>query len=92
MSKKVDQIDLIIYNSINYSDRENIMKHKFEIEKRELKLFGLLPILRYEHCGGRKVWRFLHLPIFKVRYLSKGLITKYYVLNVPVLQKVRKFL
>lgn len=60
--------------------------------QKEFKLFGMFPIFNCEYVGSCRIWRFLHLPVFKAQYLSKGLVTTYYVLNVPVLQKVRRFL
>lgn len=88
MSKKVDPIGLMVYLSADYDYEESAMRNK----QRKSGSLVLLPIFGCEQFDDRKVWRFLYVPIFTVRRISKGLITIYYVLNIPVLQKSQRFL
>ena len=56
----------------------------------KLNLFGFLPLYKRKQVGGRKVYKFLGLPVFKVRHMANGITTKYYVLGLPVLKINRK--
>lgn len=56
----------------------------------KLYLFGFLPLYERKQVGGRKVYKFLGLPVFKVRKMANGITTKYYVLGLPVLKISRK--
>ncbi len=56
----------------------------------KLNLFGFLPLYERKQVGGRKVYKFLGLPVFKVRKMANGITTKYYVLGLPVLKISRK--
>ena len=62
-------------NSNTYSN--NILK---------IKLFNFIPLFKYKQIGGRKVYKILGLPIFKMRKMANGITTKYYFLGIPVLK------
>lgn len=63
----------------------NIEKHSHSI-----KLFFFLPLCGWKQVGGRKTWNILGFPIFKRRRMENGIVTKYYVLGLPILKISRK--
>ena len=59
--------------------------------KNKVKYYFLgIPVVKSKHVGGRKVWKVLGLPIFKIRKMSNGITTKYYIFNIPVMKISRK--
>lgn len=72
------------------SKTSNKINHPFSLNKMKCKLFGFIPLYGYKHVGGRKVWKVLGLPVFKIRKMSNGITTKYYIFNIPVMKISRK--
>ena len=71
-----------IRTSFNLS---NLIKQN-NITKISVKLFNFIPLFKYKQIGGRKVYKILGLPIFKIRKIANGITTKYYFLGIPVLK------
>lgn len=63
----------------------NLIKQN-NITKISVKLFNFIPLFKYKQIGGRKVYKILGLPIFKIRKMANGITTKYYILGIPVLK------
>ena len=63
----------------------NLIKQN-NITKISVKLFNFIPLFKYKQIGGRKVYKILGLPIFKMRKMANGITTKYYFLGIPVLK------
>lgn len=74
------------------SIKEQTMYGTVEKHSKTIKLFCLIPIYGWKQRGGRKVWKILGLPIFKIRKMSNGITTKYYILGLPVMKVSRKTL
>lgn len=74
------------------SIKEQTMYGTVEKHSKIIKLFCLIPIYGWKQRGGRKVWKILGLPIFKIRKMSNGITTKYYILGLPVMKVSRKTL
>lgn len=78
-------------NLLNLTNKRKITMHNVvEKHSREIKLFCILPLYGWNKRGGKKVWKILGLPVFKIRKMANGITTKYYVLNIPVLKVSRK--
>ena len=74
------------------STKEQTMYGAVEKHSKTIKLFCLIPIYGWKQRGGRKVWKILGLPVFKIRKMSNGITTKYYILGLPVMKVSRKTL
>ncbi len=55
-----------------------------------IKLFGFIPIYQFVQCEGRKVYKILSLPIFKIRHFENRITTKYYLLGIPFIKVSKK--
>ncbi|MBR2137400.1 MAG: glycosyltransferase family 4 protein [Alphaproteobacteria bacterium] len=51
-----------------------------------VKLFNFLPLFGYKRIGGRRQWKIFGLPILKIRKMDDAIITKYYILGLPVVK------
>ena len=56
----------------------------------KISLFGFLPLYGHKKVCGREQWKFLGLPIFKIRKMSNGITTKYYILGLPMMKVSKK--
>lgn len=72
--------------SFNLSD---LIKQN-NITKISVKLFNFIPLFKYKQIGGRKVYKILGLPIFKIRKMANGITTKCYFLGIPILKVSKK--
>lgn len=63
-----------------------------EKHSRTIKLFFFLPIYGWKQRGGRKVWKILGIPVFKIRKMANGITTKYYLFGIPVMKVSRKLI
>lgn len=64
----------------------SILKINISTEKRKYTILGFIPLYSYKQIGGRKVWKILGLPIFKIRKINNTNIQKYYIFNCPILK------
>lgn len=69
---------------------QNLPSPSVKTETIKMKLFNFLPLLSYKHIGGRKQWKVLGAPIFKIRKMNNGITTKYYILGIPILKVSKK--
>lgn len=66
----------------------------FKIKKRQnsFKIYGVgnVPLFSYKRQGGKRVWKVLILPIFKIRHIHYGKTVKFYLFNLPFLKVAKK--
>ena len=62
-----------------------------DINKRKVKLFGLIPLYSWEKNELGKKWKILGLPVYKKKVNQNGNKIKYYFLGIPVFKIVRKY-
>ncbi len=67
-----------------------LLKIKKENEKMKYLLFGFIPIFSHKRRGQKRLYKLLGLPFFKIRKIHYGRTSKYYILNIPVLQISKK--
>ena len=65
---------------------ENIEKHS-----KKYKLFGWLLILSWKSTGNTKVWKFLGLPLLKIRKKDNDEAYKYYFCGIPVMKMKQRY-
>ncbi len=65
-------------------------KQKVDKNRISIKLLKCLPIFTYKNSGGKKVWKFFGLPLFKKRTTDGGKNIKFYVFGVNVMQYSKK--
>ncbi len=65
-------------------------KQKVDKNRISIKLLKCLPVFTYKNSGGKKVWKFFGLPLFKKRTTDGGKNIKFYVFGVNVLQYSKK--
>lgn len=82
-----DNTDLANFCAQNKVFDKNQFDDNAERHSSSIKLFGFLPLCRWNQHGGRETWSILGLPLFKKRRFEDGVITKYYILGLPVLVK-----
>lgn len=80
----ISKVKCLLFNFIP------LFKIRKEINNMKYVLFGFIPLYGHKHIGGREVWKVLGLPIFKIRKMSNGITTKYYMFNIPVMKISRK--
>lgn len=80
----ISKVKCLLFNIIP------LFKIRKEINNMKYILFGFIPLYGHKHIGGREVWKVLGLPIFKIRKMSNGITTKYYMFNIPVMKISRK--
>lgn len=56
------------------------------------KLFNCIPLITYRKCGGKKVWKFFGVPVWKIRKKSDNVTTKYYFCGIPLVKYSNKFI
>lgn len=78
-----NRTSLVLKDLYKFSD-------KIKAKKTVAKLFSFLPIYGYKQVGGRRQWKVLGLPIFKIRKMANGITTKYYIFGVSVLKVSKK--
>lgn len=101
---KILEKDAYIFEEYLSNNKQCTIERKFIIKlfniisvfkirnyKNKVKYYFLgIPVVKSKHVGGRKVWKVLGLPIFKIRKMSNGITTKYYIFNIPVMKISRK--
>ena len=65
-------------------------KQKVDKNRISIKLLKCLPVFTYKNSGGKKVWKFFGLPLFKKRTTDGGKNIKFYVFGVNVMQYSKK--
>ena len=101
---KILERDAYIFEEYLSNNKQCTIERKFIIKlfniisvfkirnyKNKVKYYFLgIPVVKSQHVGGRKVWKVLGLPVFKIRKMSNGITTKYYIFNIPVMKISRK--
>lgn len=55
-----------------------------------VKLFCFLPVYTRKQRGGRTVYKFCGIPVWKIRKMANNITTKYYFCGIPILKVSRK--
>lgn len=60
-------------------------------KKCTLKLFNFIPVLSYRRNNAYNIYKFFGIPVLKVKYLSNGITSKYYLFTiVPIFKKSKR--
>lgn len=75
------------YTNVKYSLFSFIplLKIYRRVNKVKYFLFDFIPLYKYRKVGGKRVWKVLGMPVFKIRKKASGTV-KYYLFGVPVLK------
>lgn len=57
---------------------------------RYYKLFNFIPLFSRIQRGGRRVWKILGLPLWKIRRFENNITTKYYLCGLPFIKVSKK--
>lgn len=88
----------IYWNSLSYTGfiREvydflvESVQRKVNEYKISYKLFNFIPLLAIKSKGGRKVYKALGVPVWKIRKMENNITTKYYLFGIPLLKVSKK--
>lgn len=77
-------------NANNVCLSAGIIPPQYKPRKTKYKLFGLLPILTVKHRSHKTVYKFLGLPLLKIKINSAKNKKKYYICGLLILKVIRR--
>lgn len=82
IGKNWKKINLLVSDSKKFYERySGIYSYEYGV-----KLFSFLPLYKKQQFGGKKIYSFLGVPLYKIREMRNGSVKKYYFLGLPMVK------